>query len=40
MSFILEDIIVKCGLVGFQERNESESKKKKKKKKETFHFKT
>ena len=39
VSFILEDMIVKCGLFGFQERNESESKKKKKKK-ETFHFKT
>ena len=43
MSFILEDMIVECGLFGFQERNESESQKKKKKrkeKKETFHFKT
>ena len=39
VSFILEDMIVECGLFGFQERNESESQKKKEKK-ETFHFKT
>ena len=27
VSFILEDVVVKCGLFGFQERNESESKR-------------
>ena len=27
VSFVLEDMVVKCGLFGFQERNESESQR-------------
>ena len=33
VSFILEDMIVKCGLLGFQERKEGKSQIK------AFHFK-